>query len=130
LAGETVSQLPLAVAAAADQFKVEALLPTEIVWAAGTAPPRVCVNESDVGETVSAPEFTVNETGTVIGLSATAPPLVVVAVIVTVPLYVPAESRPDCTATVITFAPVIVEPCSGPTSNQLGPPLDVLAETV
>ena len=85
LAGEMLNQFPVLVAAAADQFSVEPLLVTATVCVA-TAPPEVWVNERVAGVTPSAPAFTVKVTGMVIGLSATAPPLMVVAVMVMVPV--------------------------------------------
>ena len=84
-AGETLSQFPVLLATA-DQFSVEPLLVTAMVCVAGTAPPKVWVNERVAGVTARAPAFTVKVTGMVIGLSATAPPLVVVAVMVMFPV--------------------------------------------
>ena len=86
LAGEMLNQFPVLVAAAADQFSVEALLVTAMGCVAGTAPPKVWVNERVGGVTPRVPAFTVKVTGMVIGLSATAPPLVVVAVMVMLPV--------------------------------------------
>ena len=91
----------------------------------GPEPPSVWVNESDVWFTERFPGVTVKLTGIVMGLSATAPPLVVVAVTVMVPVYVPAESSPGRTETVIAFEPAWVVPESGPTNSQLLPPLAV-----
>jgi len=64
---------------------------------AGAGPPVDCVNDSDVGETVSVFDETMfSVTGNVCGLLATLPE---VAVTVTVPLYVPTPTPAGFAAT-------------------------------
>ena len=55
------------------------------VWAAGADPPASCAKLSDALSAAMVPAFTLNTTGIVTGLSATAAPPGPVAVMVMVP---------------------------------------------